>query len=308
MRNIKLDSAVNAVRLTVAACLILFGAASRGEDFPSRQITIVVPFPAGGGTDLFARAIGQKLSTAFAKPVIVDNRTGATGNIGAEAVTRSAPDGHTLLYTSSAIALSTVVSSKLAFDPQRDLAPVSMTLSFPMVLVVHPSLPAHNVEELLGLARSKPGTLNFSTGGPGSSLHLPMELLKLRTKIDVYHVPYRGGAPAQAALLSGDVQMAFLVPLLVQGHLKAGTMRALAVSSRVRSPIFPEVPTLQEAGITDFEALQWHGFFVPVKTPPSIVDRLYREIIKALAAPDMKERFAAEGAERVGSTPAQFAA
>ncbi len=308
MRDIKGHSAVNAVRLIVAGCLILFGAASRGEDFPSRQITIVVPFPAGGGTDVFARAIGQKLSTAIAKPVIVDNRTGASGNIGAEAVARSAPDGHTLLYTSSTIALSTVVYSKVAFDPQRDLAPVSMTLSIPLMLVVHPSLPARHVEELLGLARSKPGALNFSGGGPGSAGHLAMELLKLRTNIDVYHVPYRGAAPAQAALLGGDIHIAFLVPPLVQVHLKSGRMRALAVTSRARSPIFPEVPTLQEAGVADFEALQWHGFFVPVKTPSPIVERLHREIIKALAAPEMKDRMAAEGAERVGSTPSQFAA
>ncbi|MFN7087923.1 MAG: tripartite tricarboxylate transporter substrate-binding protein, partial [Burkholderiales bacterium] len=282
MRNGKLKPVINTANFGTAAFLFLFSITLWGQDFPSRQITIVVPFPAGGGTDTFARAIGQKLAAAFAKPVIVDNRAGATGNIGAEAVARSAPDGHILLYTSSSIALSAVVYSKPAFNPQQDLAPVSMTTSIPFVLVIHPSLPARNVKELLGLARSRPGALNFSSGGTGSALHLPMELFKLRTKTDMHHIPYRGAAPAQIALLTGEVQIAFLVPLLVQAHLKTGRMRALAVSSHARSSILPEVPPLAEIGVADFEALQWHGFFAPVKTASPVVERLHREIVKAL--------------------------
>jgi tripartite-type tricarboxylate transporter receptor subunit TctC len=183
-----------------------------------------------------------------------------------------------------------------------------MTVSIPYVLVVHPSVPARRMSDLIELARARPGALNFGSAGPGSSLHLAMELLKLQAQIDLHHVPYRGAAPAQTALLGGEVDTAFLVPPLVQGHVKTGSLRALAVSSTARSPMFSEVPTLQEAGITGYEALQWHGLFVPAKTPAPVVDRLYREVATALAAPDMAERLAAEGASVVGSTPAQFAA
>jgi tripartite-type tricarboxylate transporter receptor subunit TctC len=308
MRKRKPGAIGRTAKLLAAACLVSLGAGGWSQEFPSRPITIVVPFPPGGGTDIFARAIGRKLSSAFAKPVVVENRTGATGNIGAEAVARSTADGHTLLYTSASIALSTLAYSKPGFEPQRDLAPVSMTVSIPYVLVVHPSVPARRMSDLIELARARPGALNFASAGPGSSLHLAMELLKLQAQIDLHHVPYRGAAPAQTALLGGEVDTAFLVPPLVQGHVKTGRLRALAVSSTARSPMFSEVPTLQEAGITGYEALQWHGFFVPAKTPAPVVDRLYREVATALAAPDMAERLTAEGASVVGSTPAQFAA
>jgi tripartite-type tricarboxylate transporter receptor subunit TctC len=302
---------LRAVRRTVeliTACLVLLGTEALAQEFPARSITIVVPLPPGGGADMFARAIGRKLSDAFAKPVVVENRTGASGNIGAEAVARSSADGHTLLYTSASIALSSLAYSKRGFEPQRDLAPVSMTVSIPYVLVVHPSVPAHRTSELIALAKAKPGSLNFGSGGPASAPHLAMELLKLRAQIDLHHVPYRGAAQIQAALLGGELDTAFLVPTLVQGHVKKGTLRALAMSSTARSPVFPELPTLQEAGITGFEALQWHGFFVPAKTPAVVVDRLYREVAKALTAPDMAERLATEGASVVASTPAQFSA
>jgi tripartite-type tricarboxylate transporter receptor subunit TctC len=294
-------------KLLAAACLLSLGAEGWAQEFPSRPITIVVPFPPGGGTDLFARAIGHKLSSGFAKPVVVENRTGASGNIGAEAVARSTADGHTLLYTSASIALSTLAHAMPGFEPQRDLAPVSMTVSIPCVLVVHPSVPARRVRELIELAKARPGALNYGSGGRGSLLHLAMELLRLQAQIDLHHVPYRGAAPAQAALLGGEVDTAFLVPSLVQGHVKTGRLRALAVSSTARSPMLAEVPTLQEAGITGYEALQWHGLFAPAKTPAPVVDRLYREVVTALSAPDMAERVAAEGASIVGSTPAKFA-
>lgn len=308
MRKRKPGAIARTAKLLATACLVSLGAGGWAQEFPSRPITIVVPFPPGGGADIFARAIGHKLSSAFAKPVVVQNRAGATGNIGAEAVARSTADGHTLLYTSAAIALSTLAYSKPGFEPQRDLAPVSMTVSIPYVLVVHPSVPARRMSDLIELARARPGALNFGSGGPGSPLHLAMELLKLQAQIDLHHVTYRGAAPVQAALLGGEVDTAFLAPPLVQRHVKTGRLRALAVSSAARSPMFSEVPTLQEAGITGYEALQWHGFFVPAKTPAPVVDRLYREVATALAAPDMAERLTAEGASVVGSTPAQFAA
>ena len=308
MRKRKPGAIARTAKLLAVACLVSLSAGGRAQEFPSRPITIVVPFPPGGGTDIFARAIGHKLSSAFAKPVVVENRTGATGNIGADAVARSTADGHTLLYTTASIALSTLAYSKPGFEAQRDLAPVSMTVWIPYVLVVHPSVPAARMRDLTELARARPGVLNFGSGGPGSSMHLAMELLKLQAQIDLHHVPYRGAAPAQTALLGGEVDMAFLVPPLAQGHVKTGRLRPLAVSSSGRSPMFPEVPTLGEAGITGYEALQWHGFFVPAKTPSPVVDRLYREVATALAAPDIAERLAAEGANIVGSTPKQFAA
>lgn len=308
MRKRKAARIAHTARLLAAACLASLGTAAWPQEFPSRPITIVVPFPPGGGNDMFARAIGHKLSSAFARPVVVENRTGAAGNIGAEAVARSTADGHTLLYTSASIALSSLGHSHPGFEPQRDLAPVSMTLSIPFVLVVHPSVPARRMSELIELAKARPGALNFGSAGSGSPMHLAMELLKLRAQIDLHHVPYRGAAPVQTALLGGEIDTAFLVPPLVLGHVKTGTLRPLAVSSTVRSPVLSEVPTLQEAGIHGYEALQWHGFFVPAKTPAPVVDRLYREIGAALATPDMTERLATEGASVVGSTPAEFAA
>ena len=308
MRKRKPGTIARTAKLLAAACLVSLASQGWAQEFPSRPITIVVPFPPGGGTDIFARAIAHKLTGAFARPVVIANRTGASGNIGAEAVARSTADGHTLLYTSASIALNTLAYGRPGFEPQRDLAPVSMTVSIPCVLVVHPSVPARRVSDLIELAKARPGALNYASGGRGSLLHLAMELLRLQARIELHHVPYRGAAPAQAALLGGEVDTAFLVPSLVQGHLKTGSLRALAISSTARSPMFAEVPTLQEAGITGYEALQWHGLFAPAKTPAPVVDRLYREVARALAAPDMAERLAAEGASLVGSTPAQFAA
>jgi tripartite-type tricarboxylate transporter receptor subunit TctC len=294
-------------KVALAACLACFGTIALAQQFPSHPVTIIVPFPAGGGADMFARAIAPKLAAEFGKPMIVENRTGATGNIGAEAVARSAPDGHTILYTSSSIALSTLAHTNSTFDPLRDLEPITMTARIPYVLVVHPSVAAHSVGELIALAREKPSALNFSSGGPGSSLHLPMELLRLKTGIDINHVPYRGASPAQLAVIAGEVQMAFLVPPLVLAHVRAGRMRALAVSSATRSPLLPDLPTLQEAGVPGYEAMQWHGVFAPAKTPAPILATLYAAIDRALDAPDMKDRFAAEGADKVSSAPAEFA-
>ena len=293
----------------LSACgATLFCAHAYAQEFPSRNVTIIVPFPAGGGNDIFARLIGQRLAAALGRTVIVDNRAGASGNIGAEAVVRAAPDGHTILYGNANVATTQVVPPKPAFDPQRDLAPVSMTVLIPFVLVAHPSLPVRNVKDLLALAKAKPGDLTFSAGSTGSITHLAMELLKLNTKLDARYVPYKGAAPSLVALLSGEVQISFLVPPVVQSQIRNGKARGLAVSSLKRSTALPEIPTLHEAGVKDFEALQWHGFFVPARTPPAIVTRIHVEVVKALAASEMKERLATEGAEIVGSTPTDFAA
>lgn len=295
------------IKATLAILIVTaagLAATAQAQDFPSRNITIIVPTTAGGGSDVQCRIIGQRLAAAFGRTVIVENRPGATGNIGAEAVVRAAPDGHTLLWSNYFIVSTQVVPPKPAFTLERDLAPVSMTDRIPWVLVVHPSLPVRNVKDLLALAKAKPGALTFSTGGAG----LNMELLKLKTNLDVRGVPYKGNGPATVALVSGEVQMSMLTPTVVTAHIRSGKARGLAVSSLKRSTVLPDIPTLHEAGVKDFEALQWHGFLVPAKTPSAIITRIHAEVIKALAAPEVKERFAAEGADIVGSTPSEFAA
>lgn len=285
----------------------LFSAIAHAQDFPSRNITIIVPFPPGGGNDIFGRLIGQRLAAAFGRTVIVDNRPGASGNIGAEAVVRAVPDGHTILYANANVATTQVVPPKATFDPQRELVPVSMTVMIPFVLATHSSLPVRNVKDLLALARAKPGDLTFSTT-TGSILHLAIELFKFNTKLDVRNVPYKGAAPALVALLSGEVQISFLVPPVVQPHIKNGKVRGLGVSALKRSSVLPDIPTLHESGVKDFEALQWHGFLVPAKTPAAAVTRIHAEVVKALATSEIKERLSSEGAEVVGSTPTEFAA
>jgi tripartite-type tricarboxylate transporter receptor subunit TctC len=309
MRLAKVLTSAVFVNLLAAGDAALFHAAANAQDFPSRTITIVVPIPPGGGPDIFGRLIGQRLAAGLGKPVIVDNRPGATGDIGAEAVARAAPDGHTLLYTTAVLVLRQVVPPKPALDPQRDLAPVSITLRHPWFLVTHPSLPVRNVKDLLALGKAKPGDLTFGGGGIGGALHFAVELFKLDTKLDARYIPYQGAPRAQVALLSGEVQLAFLGSPVVRPHVISGKMRALGVSALKRSSVLPEVPTLHEAGVKDFEVLNWYGFFVPAKTPAATIARIHGEVVKALAVPEMKERAATEGFELVGSTtPSDFAA
>lgn len=289
-----------------ALSLFVLGGPAGSQAYPAKNITLVVPYPAGGGTDLFARVIGQDLGKQFERQIIVDNRSGANGNIGAELVAKAPPDGHTLLYTASPIAVSRVLSRNVRFDAQRDLRPISMTISIPLVLVVHPSLPVRNIKELVALAKAKPGALTYSSSGPGASGHFTMELLKAETGIDVRHVPYRGAAPSLTSVVAGETQMAFLVPPLVQPHIASGKLRPVAVSSRTRSSVLPNVPTAQEQGLRNFEALQWHGFFAPAGVPEGVVKQLHGAIVKALGSPEVKSRLASEGASVVGSSPAEF--
>jgi tripartite-type tricarboxylate transporter receptor subunit TctC len=294
--------------LLPAAAPAPIGGTIGAQEFPSRTITIVVPFAAGGDADIFGRIFAQRLAPALGRAVIVDNRAGASGNIGAEAVVRAAPDGHTILYASSSLAVSRALYTKLSFSAERDLAPVSQTVSIPLVLVVHPSLPARNVKELLALGRAHPGALMFSGGGTGGLPHLTGELFKLQTKLDARHIAYSGLGLAQTALLSGEVQFAFLSPPVVRAYVSSGRLRALGISVLKRSAALPDVATLHEAGVMDFEALHWHGFFLPAKTPATVVTRFHAEVVKALATPEIKERVAAEGANIVGGSPADLAA
>jgi tripartite-type tricarboxylate transporter receptor subunit TctC len=291
-----------------AASGLALNAPAGAQSYPAKNITLVVPYPPGGGTDLFARLIANDMSKQFGRQIVVDNRSGANGNIGAELVVKAAPDGYTLLYTASPIAVSRVVSKNVRFDAQRDLRAISMTISIPVALAVHPSLPVRNVKELVALAKAQPGALTYSSSGPGASGHLTMELLNFATGINTRHVPYRGAGAALTSVLSGETQMAFLIPPLVQPHAASGKLRLIAVSSRQRSPVFPNVPTVHEQGLREFEALQWHGFFAPAATPEPVVKQLHGAIQKALGSPDVKSKLAGEGAVAVGSDPAEFAA
>lgn len=307
--KIRLQAARGAVALTMGVVFALpVNAPLYAQTYPVKNILVVVPYPPGGGTDLFGRVIAQDLAKQFEKQIVVDNRSGANGNIGAEFVAKAAPDGYTLLYTASPIAVSRVLSKVVRFDAQRDLQPISMTISIPLVLAVHPSMPVRNIKELVALAKAKPGTLTYSSSGPGASGHFTMELLNFATGIDTRHVPYRGAAPALTSVISGETQMAFLVPPLVQPQATAGKLRAIAVSSRTRSPVLPDVPTAREQGLRDFEALQWHGFFAPAGMAEGIVKVLHGAVVKGLGSAEVKSRLAAEGATVVGSSPAEFAA
>ncbi len=294
--------------LAVLACLLACQGTAWSQEYPVKPIRLVIPFPPGGGSDTIARVLAQRLSGALGQQVVVDNRAGASGNIAGELVAKSAPDGYTLLFGNSSLAISPAVFVKLPYDPVKDLMPVSMVSSYPFVLVVHPSLPVRSVKELVALAKARPDALAYSSAGAGTMSHLAMELMRLKTGIMVTHLPYIGAAPAAVGLMSGEAQVSFLVLPVAQAQIKAGRMRGLGVAAKTRAPVIAQVPTMQEAGVAGHEALQWNGLFVPAGTMQAIIDRLYRETAKGVVAPEVRQRFEAEGADPVGSTPGEFAA
>lgn len=296
-------------RFCLALLLVLFaGAAAAQGSYPSKPIRLVVGYPPGGATDIVARILANKLQESIGQTVIVENKPGATSNIASELVVKSVPDGYTLLVGSIASATNMVVYKNLAFDTLRDLTPVTQLMSAPSVLAVHPSFPAKNLQELIALAKRDPGKYAFASTGSGSSPHLAGELLKLRAGIDLIHVPYKGAAPALSDLLGGQVQMAFQTALSAVPHLQSGQLRAIAVAAGKRLTQLPNTPTMAEAGLPDLEVSSWNGLFAPAKTPPEIIARLHKEAVKALAAPDVREKLTAQGAEAVGSTPEEFRA
>lgn len=293
---------------SIAAPVVLpqTAATSASQAYPTRPIRLIVPYAPGGGADILARALGQKLSEGFGQSVVVDNRAGGSGIVGTDMVAKAAPDGYTLLFPSSA---HTIIPSftKVPFDAMKDFEPVTQTTSQAYILGVHPGVPAKSVKELIALAKSKPGQLNYASGGSGTAPHLGGELLKSLTGIDMVHVPYKGGGPALLALISGEVAMLFSSLPSTLPQVKAGKVRALAVSSAKRSPAVPELPTVAESGVPNFEVTSWYGVLAPAKTPKPVIARLHSEIVKGLNAPDLKERLANDGTEVVGSTPQVFA-
>jgi tripartite-type tricarboxylate transporter receptor subunit TctC len=282
-------------------------AAGSGAGYPVKPIRFVLGFAPGGASDTMARAIGTRLSEGLGQPVVIDNRAGAGGNIAAEIVARSVPDGYTMLLGNNGIlAVNVSLYSKLAFDPVKDFAPVVLIASQPNVLVVHPAVTAGSVKELIALARAKPGQLNYASPGNGTTGHLAGELFKRMAGVSYTIIPFKGGGPAALAMLSGETQFTFATALSVQGHIKSGKLRALAVTTAKRSASFPELPTVAEAGVPGFDAITWHGVVVPARTPQAAVARLNSEFNKLLQTADMRERLIALGSEVIGGEPKQL--
>ena len=286
---------------------LLAGQALGQTDYPSRPVRIVVPSPPAGGTDIVARVLAQHFSKAFAQPFFVENKPGAGNMIGIESVARAAPDGYTLLVTASTLALNSVLYKKVSYDPVRDFAPITLAASAPNILIVHPALPARSLAEFIALAKSRPGQLTYGTPGIGTSPHMSMELLKSMAGIDLRHIPYRGTAAAVTDVISGQIAATFANALTARPQIEAGRVRALAVSGPKRLAALPEVPPVAEAGVPNYVAMQWYGLLAPAGTSSAIIARVHAEAIKALRTAEMKERLAIDGAEAVGSSPAEFA-
>jgi tripartite-type tricarboxylate transporter receptor subunit TctC len=288
------------------AALVSSAFGAETERFPSRPIRIVVPFTPGGSNDLIGRIIGTKLTESWGQPVIIDNRPGGGSTIGAQVVVNAAPDGYTLLTTSGGIATN-VSLYQLAYDPVKDLAPVALLAQMPYLIAAHPSLPAKSAQELIALAKSQPGKIAFSSSGAGTSSHLAAEMFKSAAKIDMLHVPYKGGGPAVNAVMAGEVQLTFNVITGPLPQVRAGKLRAIAVTSPKRAEVAPDIPTVAESGLPGFEMIAWYNCFAPARTPPAIVGRLNSEINRILALPDVRERLSTLGVTPMTGTPADLA-
>jgi tripartite-type tricarboxylate transporter receptor subunit TctC len=295
--------------LLAAGVLLPSGLAlAQADRYPSRPIRMLVMYPPGGGVDLAARIVGQKLNEALGQPVIIDNRGGAGGNIAMDLVAKAQPDGHTLVMAGGAIAINASLYSKLPFDTVRDFAPVVRVASTIYALVVPPSVEAKTLKDLLALAKARPGKLTFASAGIGAPPHLAAELLKMAAGIDIVHIPYKGTGPALADLLGGQVTMMFSDALAAAPHIRAGKLRGLAVSSAKRFALTPELPTVAEAGVAGFAVTGWTALLAPAGTPASIVSRLNAEVVRVLPLPEVKEKLAGDGSEFGANTPAEFAA
>jgi len=295
-------------RWLVPLLLSCVWASAGAQDYPNRPLRMVVPYAAGGGVDIVARAVSQELSKRIGQPVVVENRTGAGSNIGSDFVAKAAPDGYTLLMASPANAINMSLYRKMPYDTQRDLAPVALVGAVPSVLVANPALPAATVAELIALAKAKPGSLNYGSGGSGTSEHLSAEMFKSQAGIDLVHVPYKGGANAMTDVISGQLSLMFTNMLGAMPYIRSGKLKAIAIADARRSPSLPDVPTFAESGFKDYEVSVWWGVMAPAKTPPPIIAYLNREIVASLGAPELKERLDSMGARIIGGTPEQFGA
>jgi tripartite-type tricarboxylate transporter receptor subunit TctC len=301
---------VLSIAVTVFAALasLQAPAASAQSSYPSRPVRFIVPFPPGGGNDIVGRIVAFKLNETLGVSVVVDNRGGAGGTIGTDIVSKSPPDGHTMLINNISLAVNATLVPKLPYDTLKDLAPVTLLGRQPNVVVVPPGLPVASVKELLAMARAKPGQLAYGSGGIGTASHLATEMLKLMTKTDMIHVPYKGLGPALTDLMGGRVQVIISTLASALPQLKAGKMKPLAVTTAQRSSFFPELPTMDEAGVTGYEFSTWYGLLVPGATPKPVIERLNAATVKALQSPDLREQFSAQGLEATPGTAAEFGA
>jgi tripartite-type tricarboxylate transporter receptor subunit TctC len=298
----------NYIAACIAALVLAASPCALAQAWPAKPIRVVVPFPAGGATDIMARAAAQKMTEAWGQPVVVDNRPGAAGNIGSELVAKAPNDGYTLLMgTVGTHAINASLYAKMPYDHVKDFAPVVLVAAVPNVLVVHPSVPANSVQELIAFGKANPGKLNFASSGSGTSIHLSGELFKVMTGLAMQHVPYKGSAPALADLIGGQVQLMFdnLPPSLP--HIKAGKLRALAVTTAARASALPDVPTVAESGLPGFEASSWFGLLAPAGTPADVIAKVNGELARWVATPEAKEKMSSIGAIAAGGTPEDFA-
>ncbi len=279
------------------------------QSYPSAPVRVIIPFPPGQATDVIGRLVSQRLTDALGRQFIIDNRPGAGGIIGAEAVAKATPDGYTLLVSASGtMVINPSLYRKLSYDPLKDYEPVSLLGLIPLVVVAHPSLPTKTIKDLVALARANPGKLNYGSSGPGTAQHLAMELLKHRAGIDVAHVPYKGSAPATTDLIGGHIMLMFDTIASSLSLIKAGKVNAIAVGSSTRSSLLPDVPTVAESGIRDFQAMGWAGMLAPARTPRAIVQRLNAEVVRVLADADTRQRIVALGLEPMSNSPEEFSA
>ena len=297
------------VRLIALVLCSLFVAAAGAQDaYPSRPLKFILPFPPGGGTDILGRVIAERLSASLGQPVVTENRGGAGGNVGAEAAAHSAPDGYTIVLVAPSLAISPSLYSKLNYDPVKDLAPIGLVATVPNVMITNPAVEAKKLQEFIALARSRPGAMNYGSGGAGTSNHLAGELFNIVTGTKLVHVPYKGVNLAMQGVLAGEIQLVFIGIPAALPHIKAGKLRALALVAPQRSPALPEVPTVAEAGLKDFEVTTWYGIMAPSGTPRPIVSRLNAELVKIMHTPEVKERLAGMATDPLTSTPEEFAA
>ncbi len=306
-----LTGKTNMRRFITACGAIILGLtclAASAQIYPAKPIRLIVPYPPGGPTDLVGRSIGQKLTEAWGQPVVVENRAGAASAVGTEVASRAPADGYTLLLgTSAGFCINPALGGKMLYDPERDFAPISLLVINPQILVVHPSLPVRSVKELIALAKTRPGQINYASVGNASPQHLGMEMLKSMTGISMIHVPYKGTAPAITDILAGNVSLMFNSMPSVLPQANAGKLRGIAVGSARRSPAAPDIPTVAEAGVPGFEYVTWYGLFAPAGTPRDIVTKLNAQIVKILADQELSKRFSSQGAEPQSNTPLQLA-
>lgn len=295
--------------LSVSSMALFLPLPLAAQGYPTKQIRLIAPFPPGGGTDLIARLIQEKFSQALGQQVVVDNRPGASGILGTELTARAAPDGYVLgMGTSNTLAANPSMFPKLSYDPRRDFALISQIATQPNLLAVHPSLPVHNLKELLALAKRRPGQLNYASSGNGSSHHMSGELLKLMGQVDLVHLPYKGTGTAIVDAMGGHIEMVFAGTAALMSHVKAGKLRPIGVTSAKRIASLPDIPTIAEGGLPGYEISAWHGMMAPAGTPAPIVNRLSAAVSTALADAEIRKRFAVLGAEPVGSTAEAFTA